>query len=70
MKKSLEKHYLVSQSIYTLVSNPDVSDESIYVLYEFLTDFLSEFESAAYGRIRRHLQEKKMQEEYPHNELN
>jgi len=68
MKKSMEKPYLMSQSIYKLVSNPDVSDESIYVLYEFLTDFLSEFESQAYSRIRHHLQEQEMQKERLHKQ--
>ena len=62
-KKTRENPLLVSRSIYELISNPDVSDESVYLICEFLTDFLSEFEAQADARIRRHLrildQEKK-----------
>jgi hypothetical protein len=40
-----------------LVSNENVSDESVYMIYQFLENLLHEFESKAFCRLRRYHQE-------------
>lgn len=51
------KRNLMDEQMNKLISNRDISDESIYVIYQFLTDLLAEFESQAYGRLRRYSDE-------------
>ena len=55
---------LIHNQISNFITDPDVSDESIYVVYQFLSDLLVEFESQALGRLRRyhHRQEKRQKE--------
>ena len=51
-------------TISELTSNRDISDESIYVVYQFLSDLVLEFESQALGRLMRYSKEQeKMREE-------
>jgi hypothetical protein len=60
----MKKRNLMDEQISELMANQDISDESIYVVYQFLTDLLAEFESQAYGRLRRYTQEQeKIQKE-------
>lgn len=42
------------EKINELISDHEVSDESIYVAYQFLSDLLIEFESQALGRLKRY----------------
>jgi hypothetical protein len=55
----MKKRNLMDKQMSELISNRNISDESIYVIYQFLTDLLSEFESQAYGRLRRYIEEHK-----------
>jgi hypothetical protein len=61
------KSSLIYQQISDLISNQDVSDESIYIVYQFLSDLVLGFESQALGRLRRYSkeQEKVRQEMIP-----
>ena len=43
--------------MHELISDRDISDESIYVVYQFLTDLLAEFESKAYSRLKSYHEE-------------
>ena len=53
----MTKHRLMNEQIHALISDPEVSDESIHVLYHFLSDLLEEFETQAFCRLRRYQQE-------------
>lgn len=60
----MKKRNLMNRQMNELISDRDVSDESIYVVYQFLTDLLAEFESQAVGRLRRYSKEQeKIQKE-------
>ncbi len=50
----MTKHNLCNELINNLISDPDISDESIVVVHQFLTDLLFEFESQALGRLKRY----------------
>lgn len=64
MKQQMKKCNCITKQISDLISDRDVSDESIYVLYQLLTDLLVEFESQALSRLRRYSkQQEKMQKE-------
>jgi len=41
----MSKHNLITNKINELINDPDVLDESIYVVYQFLSELLLEFES-------------------------
>ncbi len=53
----MKKRNLMDEQMNELISDRDISDESIYVVYQFLTDLLIEFESQAVGRLRRYSKE-------------
>jgi len=58
------KPSLVDKQLSDLVSNQNVSDESIYIVYQFLSDLVFGFESQALGRLMRYSKEQeKMREE-------
>jgi hypothetical protein len=50
----MKKRNLMDEQISELISDRDISDESIYVVYQFLTYLLAEFESQAYSRLKRY----------------
>lgn len=50
----MTKHNLCNELINNLITDPDISDESIVVVHQFLTDLLFEFESQALGRLLRY----------------
>ena len=43
--------------IDALMCDENISDESVHAIYQFLEDLLLEFESKAFGRLRRYSQE-------------
>jgi hypothetical protein len=57
MKKRQYKRNLLEAKMSELIAARDVSDESIYIVYQFLTDLLAEFELQAGGRLRRYYRE-------------
>ena len=60
----MQKPNLMDETMSELISNRDISDESIYVVYQFLSNLVLEFESHALGRLRRYSREQeKMREE-------
>lgn len=50
----MTKHNLCNELINNLIADPDIPDESIVVVHQFLTDLLFEFESQALGRLMRY----------------
>lgn len=60
----MRKSNLMDETMSELISNRDISDETIYVVYQFLSDLVLEFEAHALGRLRRYSREQeKMREE-------
>jgi hypothetical protein len=58
------KPSFIDEQLSNLISNQDVSDESIYIVYQFLSDLVLGFESQALGRLMRYSKEQeKMREE-------
>jgi hypothetical protein len=58
------KPSLIDEQLSNLISNQDISDESIYIVYQFLSNLVLGFESVALGRIIRYSKEQeKMREE-------
>ena len=58
------KPSLIDEHLSNLISNRDVSDESIYIMHQFLSDLVLWFESQALGRLMRYSKEQeKMREE-------
>jgi hypothetical protein len=51
------KPSLIDAQLSDLISNQDISDESIYIVYQFLNDIVLEFESQALGRLMRYYKE-------------
>jgi hypothetical protein len=50
----MTKRNFINDQISELINDPDISDESISIIYQFLTDLLLNFESQAFGRLRRY----------------
>jgi hypothetical protein len=58
------KPSLIDAQMSDLISNQDISDESIYIVYQFLNDLVLEFESQALGRLMRyHKEQEQIREE-------
>ena len=55
----MKKRKLMDMHMDELIANRDISDESIYVIYQFLTDLLTEFETKAFGRLRSYNEDQK-----------
>ena len=49
----MKKHALMCKQLHELMSDLDISDESIYVIYQFLADLLTEFDD----RLKKYTQE-------------
>ena len=45
---------LIDAQMSDLISNQDISDESIYIVYQFLSDLVLAFEAQALGRLMRY----------------
>lgn len=50
----MKKNRWVNEAISELVSNRKVSDETVYIVHQFLSDLVLEFEAQAYCRLRRY----------------
>lgn len=62
---------LMDEQMSDLITNQDISDESIYIVYQFLNDLVLEFESQALGRLMRYNKEQEeMREEMMSNQGN
>ena len=44
----------VNEAISELISNRNISDETVYIVHQFLSDLVLEFEAQAYCRLRRY----------------
>ena len=65
------KPSLIDEQLSNLISNQDISDESIYIVYQFLSDLVLGFESVALGRLMRYSKEQeKMREEIMSSQSN
>jgi hypothetical protein len=43
-----------------LLSDENISDESVYAIYQFLEDLLMEFESKAFCQLRRYNKDRQL----------
>ena len=57
------KPSLIDEQLSNLISSQDVSDESIYIVYQFLSDLVLGFESQALGRLMRYSKEQEKMRE-------
>lgn len=57
------KPSLIDEQMSDLISNQDISDESIYIVYQFLSDLVLGFESQALGRLMRYSKEQERMHE-------
>lgn len=53
----MKKRNIMNEQMSELIADRNISDESIYVVYQFLNELLHEFESKAFSRLRRYTQE-------------